>query len=114
MFGGSRKKKMANAIRALVDDTLTSSESKKTFIQSAISHNGIPSTSDTMEIWIRSEISERMRTIGIEADHGSENYGMVVVEVTLFGGETPDGEFFDTTNYQVSYVVRNVKRYCNE
>ena len=46
--------------------------------------------------------------------HGSENYGMVVVEVTLFGGETPDGEFFDTTNYQVSYAVRNVKRYCNE
>ena len=78
LFGGSRKKKMANAIRALVDDTLTSSESKKTFIQSAISRNGIPSTSDTMEIWIRSEISERMRTIGIEADHGSENYVMVV------------------------------------
>ena len=78
LFGGSRKKKMANAIRALVDDTLTSSESKKTFIQSAISRNGIPSGYDTMEIWVRSEISERMRTIGIEADHGSENYVMVV------------------------------------
>jgi len=83
LFGGSRKKKMANAIRALVDDTLTSSESKKTFIQSAISRNGIPSTSDTMEIWIRSEISERMRTIGIEADHRSENYEMVVTAANI-------------------------------
>ena len=36
------------------------------------------------------------------------------VAVSLFGGETPDGEFFDTTNYHVSYAVRNVKRYCNE
>ena len=83
LFGGSGKKKMANAIRALVDDTLTSSESKKTFIQSAISRNGIPSTSDTMEIWIRSEISERMRTIGIEADHRSENYEMVVTAANI-------------------------------
>jgi hypothetical protein len=80
MFGlfENKSKKMANAISALVDDTLASSESKKKFIQSVILHNGIPSTFDTMEICIRAEISERMRTIGIEADHGSENYVMVV------------------------------------
>jgi hypothetical protein len=107
MFGGSRKKKMANAISALVDDTLTSSESKKAFIQSTISHHGLWSSTDQRELWLRLEISERMRTIGIEADHGSENYEMVVAAANIIASKSGP-EFIDEETR--SWLADNINK----